>query len=125
MRLPSVQGLFHSLVLKADGTVETWGYDFYGQCDVPVVCQMWWRLPAGLFQSGFEKMMDTVAAWGDDYYGQPTILRPHQCRGIGAGGLHGLALKRDGTMEGWVPEAQLISHKISARKCTGGLNQVR
>jgi hypothetical protein len=90
------------MALKSDGTVEAWGYNFYGQCNVPAGLSGVTAIACGGYFSLALKNDGTVAAWGDNFYGQTNVPADlTNVVAIAAGGLHGLALKADGTVEGW------------------------
>ncbi|PYI50989.1 immunoglobulin-like domain-containing protein [Paenibacillus flagellatus] len=94
-------GSYHSLALKANGTVVAWGDNRYGQTDVPGLSGVK-AVSAGTQHSLALTANGTVVAWGDDYYGQTTV--PPGLSGvvaIAAGGFHSLALKADGTVVAW------------------------
>lgn len=80
-------GLYHSIVLASDGTVYTWGYNFYGQLgngntgtdsNVPVAVstsgvlsgKTITQVAAGGYYSIALASDGTVYTWGDNYYGQ-------------------------------------------------------
>ncbi|HEX6699542.1 MAG TPA: RHS repeat-associated core domain-containing protein [Gaiellaceae bacterium] len=120
--LPSFAG--HSVALKSDGTVWTWGYDKHGQLGIGSTSST--TTPQKVALTGVTaiaasgdntyalKSDGTVWAWGDDGYGQlgNTSVRGSQSTtpvqvaisgvaAIAAGGTHALALKKDGTVWGW------------------------
>jgi sugar lactone lactonase YvrE len=117
-------GTYHSLALKADGTVWSWGYNGVGQlgngtvndgrapAKVPGLTGMV-AVSAGMMHSLALKSDGTVWAWGWNPYGQlgngltADLRLPAQIPGLGnvtsvsAGALHSLATKSDGTAWGW------------------------
>ncbi|MCY1035368.1 kelch-like protein [Corallococcus sp. BB11-1] len=119
-----VAGGLHSLALKQDGTVWSWGHNEYGQLGegprtnslFPVRVQGLTggaALAAGQFHSLALKQDGTVWTWGRNAHGQlgdgTTTLRfaPVQVPGLagvkalGGGYEHSLALKEDGTVWTW------------------------
>ena len=95
-------GAWHSLALKADGTVLTWGNDWQGQCDVPAGLSGVLAIAAGGYHSLAIRTDGTAVSWGNDDYGQsqvPTGLG--RVLAIGAGTWHSLALRLDGTVVAW------------------------
>ncbi len=111
-------GLYHSLVLKADGTVTAWGAGWtnsglnphYGQTIVPGGLADVVGLAGGAYHSLALKADGTVAAWGagtsytgaSPHYGQAIV--PPAATGIAAiaaGAYHSLALKSNGTVVAW------------------------
>jgi alpha-tubulin suppressor-like RCC1 family protein len=123
-------GYYHSLALKADGTVFAWGGNDYGQLgngtrdDQKVPVQVKGANNVIAIASGDHfslalKSDGTILAWGRDSLGQlgdglvdgefnaPQQTVPVQVKGaskiiaIAAGGAHALALKSDGTVLAW------------------------
>lgn len=117
-------GQFHVLAAKNDGTVWSWGYNYYGQLgngtktgsNVPV--QVTGLASVTKVSGGYRFSLalrndGTVWAWGRNDLGQlgnGTITdstTPVQVSGltnviaISAGGTHALALKNDGTVWAW------------------------
>jgi pimeloyl-ACP methyl ester carboxylesterase len=92
----------HSLALKSDGTVVSWGDNEYGQSTVPTGLSGVVAVAAGGDHSLALKSDGTVVSWGDNEYGQSTV--PTGLSGVvavAAGGDHSLALKSDGTVAAW------------------------
>lgn len=123
-------GYAHSLALKSDGTVWTWGWNHYGQLgtggaipgsdsNVPakiVGLTGMTAVAAGGYHSLALKNDGTVKAWGHNNYGQlgngvtlpgsdssspVTVSSLTNVKAIAAGGYHSLALKNDGTVWAW------------------------
>lgn len=103
-------GQYHSLGLKADGTVVAWaGLDDYGQITVPPGLGQVVAVAAGgdyweehSAHSLALKSDGRVVAWGYDDGGELTPPEGlESVIGIAAGRVHGLALKRDGTVAVW------------------------
>jgi alpha-tubulin suppressor-like RCC1 family protein len=120
----AISGAFHSLALRADGTVVAWGDNRFGQLGNDTTIDM--HVPklvgispdvvsisAGSIHSAAVKSDGTVWTWGDNTSGQlgnGTVERkllPTQVPGltdvveVSAGGFHTLALKADGTVWAW------------------------
>jgi hypothetical protein len=95
-------GAWHSLALRADGTVLAWGDDTAGQCDVPLTIQPALVVAGGGYHSVAIQADGTVAAWGANDSGQTTVPAGlANVIGIGAGTLHSVALRRNGTVAAW------------------------
>ncbi|HOX57104.1 MAG TPA: immunoglobulin domain-containing protein [Candidatus Paceibacterota bacterium] len=111
-------GLFHSLALKADGTVVAWGAGRtnsglnpqFGQAVVPDGLNSVVSLAAGFYHSLALLADGTVSAWGagttnsgaNPHYGQaivPAIAT--NVTAVAAGAYHSLVLKSDGTVIAW------------------------
>ncbi len=95
-------GAWHSLALRADGTVLAWGDDSGGQCDVPLTLQPALAIAGGGYHSLAIQADGTVAAWGAGDYTQTNIPAGlANVIGISAGTWHSLALRRNGTVAAW------------------------
>jgi hypothetical protein len=117
-------GLYHSLAIKEDGTVWSWGHNSYGQIGDGTATSKKYAtqtknltdavsISAGSYHSVAVKSDRTAWAWGYNRYGQlgdGTITArktPVQVTGISgvvavaAGGNHTLGLKSDGTVWAW------------------------
>jgi alpha-tubulin suppressor-like RCC1 family protein len=116
---------FHSLALKSDGTMLSWGYDFFGQLgdgtagpDSPTPSVVLGAsnivaIAAGLYHSLALKSDGTLLSWGNDDAGQlgdgtiggnnptPSVIGVSNVVAIATGHQHSLALKLDGTMLSW------------------------
>jgi alpha-tubulin suppressor-like RCC1 family protein len=121
-------GQYHSLGLRADGTLYAWGDNFYGQLGSPTntgtdqanptptqVPGTYTQVAAGQYHSLGLRADGTLYAWGDNYEGQlgnpvnnandtPTTT-PTQVAGtytqVVAGTFHSLALRADGSLWAW------------------------
>ncbi|MBI5562016.1 MAG: hypothetical protein HY894_04055 [Deltaproteobacteria bacterium] len=117
-------GLYHSVLLNADGTVWAWGWNGYGELGdgtttdrlTPVQVSGLTgvvSVAAGFYYSLALKSDGTVWAWGYNYYGQlgdgitTSRYTPVQVSGltgvvsVAAGGYHSLAVNADGTVWAW------------------------
>jgi hypothetical protein len=111
-------GAYHSLALKADGTVAAWGAGtnnsgsnpHYGQSAVPAGLSNVVAIAAGAYHSLALRTDGTVAAWGagttntglNPDYGQSQVPAGlSNVVAIAGGSYHSLALKADGTMVAW------------------------
>ena len=104
-------GAYHSLALKADGTVAAWGAGttntgtspHYGQSVVPAGLSNVVAVAAGYYHSLALKADGTVIGWGDNSYGQTNSPGRFDQRGghCAAARYHSLALKADGTVVAW------------------------
>ena len=63
-------GSYHSLALKADGTVVSWGHNTSGQTNVPASLSNVVAIAAGGRHSLALKEDGTIAAWGENLAGQ-------------------------------------------------------
>jgi alpha-tubulin suppressor-like RCC1 family protein len=85
-------GGYHSLALKADGTVVAWGDNDSGQCIVPPDLSAVVAIAAGFSHSLALKSDGTVVGWGDNTFGQCTPPEGlSNVTTIGAGAFHSLA----------------------------------
>ena len=65
--------MYHSLALKADGTVVGWGDNAYGETTIPAGLTNVVAIAAGADYSLALKADGTVVGWGDNTDGQTTI----------------------------------------------------
>jgi hypothetical protein len=91
-------GESHSMLLKTDGTVVSWGGNYLGQTNVPLGLADVVAIAAGGYTSLALKSDGTVAAWGN-LPQVPSDLMDVVAIAGGCG--NGLALKADGTVIGW------------------------
>ncbi|SEO82608.1 MerR family transcriptional regulator [Paenibacillus sp. OV219] len=135
-------GVFHTLALKKDGTIWTWGPNWYGQLGDGTVdasvspmriegISDVKEVAANCFHSMALKNDGTVWRWGafgdctDPYPIRDEVRTPTQIpsldriKHISAGGCHGTALREDGTVWTWGfnPEGQLGDRTFDA-KCS-------
>lgn len=102
-------GTFHSLALKANGTVVAWGagtnygsYPNTGQSSVPPNLSNVVAVAAGELHSLALKSDGTVVAWGSNINGQTNVPAGlSNVVSIAVGLDHSLALKDDGTVVSW------------------------
>lgn len=98
---------YHSLALRPDGSVVAWGYDNYGQTDVPASATNIVAVAAGGTHSLALRANGTVIGWGNNANGQlniPSTL--NNVIAIAAGGSHSVALRWDGTVFAWGANSQ-------------------
>ena len=95
-------GVYHSLALKADGTVVAWGNNQYGQTTIPDGLNNVVQIAAGYVHSFALKADGTVVAWGSNLSGQTNIPAGiNNVVQIAVGGSHNIVLKVDGTVDAW------------------------
>ena len=111
-------GLYHSLALRADGTVAAWGAGTYntgvspyqGQAIVPGGLSNAIQVAGGYYHSLALKSDGTMAAWGAGtndigaipHFGQAMVPAGFSnAVALAAGGYQSLALKSDGTVVAW------------------------
>jgi hypothetical protein len=86
-------GGYHSLALKADGTVAAWGSSSHGQSTVPLGLAGVVALAAGTRHSLALKTNGTLVSWGDNANGQTSLpLNLTNLIGIAGGERHTLVL---------------------------------
>ncbi|PAE32020.1 RCC1 domain-containing protein [Bacillus sp. 7884-1] len=95
-------GYGHSLALKSDGTIASWGDNTYGQTTVPDGLRNVVAIQGGEYHSLALKSDGTVVAWGSNMYEEsnvPTGL--NNVLAISSKFWQSLALKSDGTVVAW------------------------
>ncbi len=93
-------GSYHSLALKADGTVATWGIDWRGDgvTALPAGLSNVVAIAAGAYHSLALRHDGTIVSWGEmDQTSVPANLK--DLVAIAASRTHSLALKVDGTVQ--------------------------
>jgi len=121
-------GEYHTLALRADGSLYAWGWNIYGQLGSPtnsgtnaptptpqLVAGTYTQIAAGVYHSLGLRADGSLYAWGSNQYGQlgtatnsgtsnanptPTPVAGTYTR-VAAGGQHSLALRADGTLYAW------------------------
>jgi len=96
-------GGWHSLALKADGTVTGWGRnDFSQAAALPGVSNVV-AIAAGAADSLVLEANGRLVAWGDNTYGQTNVPGnlTNGVVAIASGGWHNLALQANGTVVAW------------------------
>jgi len=121
-------GEYHTLGLRADGSLYAWGWNNYGQLGSPtnsgtnaptptpqLVAGTYTQIAAGVYHSLALRADGSLYAWGSNQYGQlgtatnsgtsnanpaPTPVAGTYTR-VAAGGQHSLALRADGTLYAW------------------------
>lgn len=95
-------GGFHSLGLRADGSIVAWGRNDYGQCDVPAPNVDWVAIAAGGNHSLGLKANGTVMLWGDNAFGQCDVPSPNaDFTAIAGCANHCMGLKANGSVIVW------------------------
>jgi alpha-tubulin suppressor-like RCC1 family protein len=95
-------GGYHSLALRSNGRVTAWGYNSYGETNVPTTLTNATALAAGLYHSLALRSNGTVSAWGYSGYSQTTVpASATNVSAIAAGWYHSLALRSNGTVVAW------------------------
>jgi len=92
---------YHTLVLKADGTVAAAGSNNFGQIDVPAGLSGVVAIAANSSSSLVLKADGTVQAWGSNIYGQSAVPSGLTDVVAIANADRGYALKSDGIVVNW------------------------
>ena len=93
-------GAYHSLALRAEGSIIGWGYNNYGQA-LPPAGNDFVAIAAAGDHSLALKADGSIVGWGNNTSGQATPPVGNDFVAIAAGGWHSLALKSDGSIVGW------------------------
>jgi alpha-tubulin suppressor-like RCC1 family protein len=95
-------GKDHSLGLKQDGSIVAWGYNAYGQCNIPSPNSGFIAIAAGGYHSLGLKQDGSIVAGGYNIYGECNVPSPNSgFIAISAGVYHSLGLKQDGSIVAW------------------------
>lgn len=97
-----VDGIYHTVALRADGTVLAWGQNNYGQRNVPPGLSGVRTISAGINHTLALRADFSVVGWGRDNFQQcsgPASVPNVQA--IEACGYGSMVLKADGTVQTW------------------------
>ena len=98
-------GLFPALCsaqVVQSGSIYAWGWNDYGQCDVPEPNSGFIATTGGDYHSLGLKADGSIVAWGANDFGQCYIPSPNTgFIAIAAGAYHSLYLKADGSIVAW------------------------
>jgi alpha-tubulin suppressor-like RCC1 family protein len=94
-------GYQDSLALKSDGTVYAWGYNVYGETNVPAGLNGVTAIACGDYHDLALKSDGTVAGWGQNTSFQTTSAAATNVVAVAAGGSDSMALRADGTVDSW------------------------
>jgi alpha-tubulin suppressor-like RCC1 family protein len=87
--------IFCTLPAFADGSIVGWGWNDFGECNIPSPNSGFIAIAAGWFHSLGLKQDGSIVAWGYNKYGQCNIPSPNSgFIAIAAGEYHSLALKK-------------------------------
>ena len=87
---------------EAAGSIVAWGYNGYGECDIPAPNEDFVAVAGGWNHSLGLKSDGTIVVWGDNAYGQCDVPAPNaDFVAIAAGDYHSLGLKSDGRIVAW------------------------
>jgi hypothetical protein len=108
----------HSLALRANGTLVSWGDDTYGQVGDTPAGDDYVAVATGQNHSLALKADGTLMSWGDDSWGQVSNAPPgNDYVAISGGAFSSLALKADGSIDGGNSDA--YNHATSVPTGTG------
>jgi len=86
----------------ADGSIVAWGWNNYGQCNIPEPNSGFIAIAAGADHSLGLKQDGSIVAWGWNNHGQCNIPSPNSgFVAVAAGCYHSLGLKQDGSILAW------------------------
>ena len=91
----------HAAVAR-DGSIVAWGYNNYGQCDVPEPNSDFVAMAGCAYHSLGLKSDGSIMAWGGNEYGQCDVQEPNSdFVAVAAGTWHSLGLKAGGSIVAW------------------------
>ncbi|MCK4549464.1 MAG: hypothetical protein KAU49_04820, partial [Candidatus Krumholzibacteria bacterium] len=92
-------GGYHSLGLKFDGTIVSWGSNENLECTVPAPNVDFVAVAGGSSHSLGLKSNGMIVAWGFNYYGQCNVPAPNEnFVAVAGSGYFSIGLKSDGTI---------------------------
>lgn len=95
-------GYFHTLALRANGTVTAWGDNSYGQINVPTGLSDVIAVSTKYYNSLALRSNGTVVGWGTNFLGPVTApSNLTTAVAISSGYGHSLALRSNGTVVAW------------------------
>jgi hypothetical protein len=98
----AVDGIYHTVALRSDGTVRAWGRNGDGQCNVPSNLADATAISAGIFHTLAQRANGSVVGWGrNDAQQCSGPAGVTGVRAIEACGYGSMVLKADGTVQTW------------------------
>ncbi len=94
-------GYYHSLALRSDGSLVSWGNDGEGEVSNTPAGNDFLAVSSGAYHSLALSSDGTIAAWGSNGDGQCNVPAGNDFVAIAAGYSHSLALRSDGTVAAW------------------------
>ncbi|MFM2081910.1 MAG: hypothetical protein RL380_601, partial [Verrucomicrobiota bacterium] len=95
-------GGYHTVARKQDGTAFAWGYDVYGQTDVPWAVADVVGVGAAATRSAAVRADGRVLVWGNNSGGLTNVpVSISNCTAVALGSAHALVLRVDGSLAGW------------------------
>ena len=84
------------------GLVRAWGYNYYGQCNIPSDLGFCTQIAGGEIHTIAIQQSGIVRAWGNNDYGQCNIPSDlGVCTQIAGGGNHTIAIQNSGIVRAW------------------------
>jgi len=97
-----VAGRFHTLAVRDNGTLRGWGYNIYGQTNIPIGLSNVAMIACGDYHNLALKTNGQVVAWGRDIDGEATVpFGLSNVVSVAAGSQVSFALKADGQVLTW------------------------